>query len=121
MSDDLAKYHRKDWMTDDQWYCTVMLADLFCGFHHMYGTVKPFGLGIELNSRHGHWATFDFDGLTRAVIMAHDRMVRFEIRPSGPGLLKLVLWRRHTREGPMNRRHPTMEQALATYRGKVAA
>lgn len=109
--------YRENWMSDDQWVCACLLADLFRGFHHVQGVIRPFGNGIEINSQNGNWAaSYDFDGLTRAVVMAHDRMIRFEIRPSGPGMLKLCLWKRHTREGRMNERHPTIEEAISKIR-----
>ena len=110
--------YRKDWMSDDQWECYEMLADLFRGFHHITGKLHEFSSGIALNTTNSNmFATYDFDGLTRAVVMAHDRMIRFEIAPSGPGMLKLVLFKRHKREGDLMReRHPTLEDAAALIR-----
>jgi hypothetical protein len=109
--------YRKDWMTDDQWECYEMLADLFRGFHHIHGKLHECGRGIALNTTQtGSFATFDFDGLTRAVLMAHERMIRFSIEPSGPGMLKLVLHKRHKREGMMSERHPTIEGAIERFR-----
>jgi hypothetical protein len=116
---DIEKYNRAAWMTDDQWECARMLADLFYGFHHIMGTIKPCGSGIEINSRNGTWSTFDFDGLTRAVVLAHDRMIRFEIDRSGPGLLKIMLHKRHSREGRMQERHPALEEAIFRIRGSA--
>lgn len=109
--------YRKDWMSDDQWECYQMLADLYRGFHHITGKLHDSGKGIRLNTTQvGAFATFDFDILTRAVIMAHDRMIRFEICPSGPGMLGLEFHKRHTREGRMYERHPTIEEAIAKFR-----
>lgn len=102
MSDD-EKYYRADWMTDEQWECAQMLADLAGGFHHC-DKIKEFGSGIETN-RAGELATFDFDGLTRAVVMAHDRAIRFAVSSSGPGRIKLILHKRK-REGSISQRHP---------------
>ena len=115
---DGEQHYRKDWMSDDQWECAIFLADLFRGFHHVNGTIKPSGRGIEANVFNGNWAaTYDYDGLTRAVIMAHDRMIRFEISGrTGPNMLKLFLHKRHCREGKMHERHPTLEQAIARCR-----
>ena len=110
------KNWRKDWMTDDQWECYQMLADLFYGFQHITGKLHNFGEGIALNTYSNNFATFDYNQLTRAVLMAHDRMIRFSIEPSGPGMLKLVLFKRHKREGSMFERHPTMEQAINDFR-----
>lgn len=109
--------YRKDWMSDDQYECYEFLADIFLGFHHIHGKLHEWGDGIKLNtSQTGSFATFDFDGLTRAVVMAHDRMIRFCIEPSGPGMLGLVCHKRHKREGRMSERHPTIEQAIEIIR-----
>lgn len=94
-----------------------MLCDICCGSHHIGGTVKEWGSGIAINITYGFSAaTFDFDGLTRAVLMAHERCIRFEIAPSGPRMLKLIFHKRHTRDGCMSKRHPTIEQAINTFR-----
>lgn len=106
------------WMTDDQFECLMMLADLFHGLHHVFGNIQPSGNVIVINTRHvSSFATFDFDALTRAVVMAHDRMIRFEIAPSGPGMLKLFFHKRNKREGKIQERHPTIEGHIATIRG----
>ncbi len=110
--------YREDWMSDDQYECYKMLGDLFLGFHHVTGKLHKSGTGIALNTTRSVFATFDFAYLTRAVIMAHDRMIRFAIEPSGPGMLKLVLHKRHKREGRMHERHPTIEEAIIDFRGK---
>lgn len=107
---------RYPWMTDEQFECFLMLCDIFGGAHHIYSEVKPYGQGIVVNERHFRASTFDFNGLTKAVVMAHDRCIRFEIEPSGPGMLKLVLHKRK-REGQMYERHPTMEDHIRSIRG----
>lgn len=103
-------------MSDDQWECAEMLADLYGGFHHLYSEVKRHGTGVELNTSAFRLATFDFSALTSAVFMAHDRMIRFGVESSGPRMVKLVLFKRHKREGRMHERHPTIETALALHR-----
>ena len=109
--------YRKDWMTDDQYECYEMLADLYYGWHHIHGKLHEWGTGIRLNTHQtGSMASFDFDGLTRAIVMAHDRMIRFCIEPSGPGMLGLTLHKRHSREGRMSERHPTIEEAIERIR-----
>ena len=100
-------------MNEDQIYCYDMLCDLFKGEQRIIGKVKPSGStnGIMINTTSSMWATFDYDGLTRAVVMAHDRAIRFEIQSSGPNMLKLLLHRRG-KKGAMYERHPTMQEAL---------
>ena len=109
--------HRKEWMTDDQWLCSLLLSQLYHGFHHVMGEVKEHGTGIEINSREYRLATFDFSYLTRLVLMSHDWGVRACIGGSGPGMIKIILHKRHLREGRMSERHPTIEQAIIDYRG----
>lgn len=110
--------YRQPWMTDDQWQGALFLRDLFGGFHHVRGNIKDCGRGVQLNTRSTHFATFDFDGLTRAVFMAHDRCMRLEIATSGPGMICLKLHKRHTREGRLMERHPTLEEAVDSWRAK---
>ena len=86
-----------------------MLRDFFRGFHHA-PKIKMCGTGIEASTSKP-MATFDFDTLTKLGIMSHDRCIRTEICPSGPGLLKLRLWKR-AREGLMHERHPNIGDAL---------
>ena len=103
-----------NWMSPDQRDCYKLLCDLYFGEHHVVWTVKPCGKGIEVNVW-GELATYDFDCLTRAVIMAHDRAIRFAVRASGPGKVKLQIHKRQ-REGDMFERHPTIEEAIARFR-----
>lgn len=108
-------------MTDDQWECALLIRDLFHGFHHVNNNFKRYGdSGIQLNTTYGSWASYDYDYLTVAIVLCHDRMIRLEIKPSGPGMLKLCLWKRHVREGKMNEKHPTMEDAVSSIRKKLA-
>jgi len=108
--------YREDWMTDDQWECANMVADLQYGFHHITGKIKPCGSGIKVSLHNLRAATFDFDGLTRLVVMAHDRCIRAEITPSSPCRLGLLLHKRKGRDGAMHNRHPDLETAIAATR-----
>ena len=109
---------REYWMTDDQYECYEMLADLFCGWHHVNGKLHEWGSGIKLNctTADNKFATYDFNYMTRAVLMAHDRCIRFAIEPSGPGMLGLVLHKRHSRDGGMSERHPTIDDAILLFK-----
>ena len=108
--------YRKPWMSDDQWECYQLLADLYLGFHHVHGAVHEWGNGIKFNTHITRLASTDFDGLTRLVFLAHDRMIRVEVVPSGPRMIGLTLHKRHRRDGGMSQRHPTIEQALEAWR-----
>ena len=110
----LQKLRKKyyPWMDENQFKCFQMLDDFFGGTHHFDGKVKEWGAGIEINTSQHKFATFDFNGLTKLVVMAHDRAIRVEILPSGPGRLRLVLHYRGKREGRTFEIHPTLEDHL---------
>jgi hypothetical protein len=109
------KYH---WMSEEQKECYNMLCDICCGANHVFGIIRDAGpKGIYINALYCNYlATFDFDRLTRAVVMAHDRMIRFEISPSGPRMLQLSFHKRDKREGRMHEKHPTIEDAIKIVR-----
>lgn len=104
-------------MTADQAECYRLLCDLMGGEHHLEGGVIAWGDGIYYNQL-SSIATFDFNLLTVAVILAHDRCIRLEVRPAGPRSIGLALHKRHAREGSMSRRHPTLETAVAEARSR---
>jgi hypothetical protein len=108
--------YRKDWMTDDQWLLSLFLCRLFSGFHHVPSEVKSCGRGLMLNFRPNSMSTFDFDDLTKLVVMAHNWGVRAEIGGSGPAMIKLMLWKRHVRDGNISQRHPTIDQAVEKFK-----
>lgn len=108
-------------MTPDQVECYELLCDLVGGDHHITGKVYGFGRGIRASVFSGQLSTFDFDMLTRLVLHAHDRCIRAELIASGPGRVGIALHKRHTREGTMSTRHPTIEQAIETHRRFYAA
>ena len=75
------------------------LSDFYLGKHHIPSKIH------------------EFDDLTRLVFLAHDRCVRVEIGNSGPGMIKIIIHKRHHRDGqPSYERHPTIETALKTWR-----
>lgn len=113
---DWLNNYREEWMTDDQWLCALFLNRLFQGFHHIHTPFRENGDGICINTRHSYFSTFDYDTLTKAVIMAHNWGVRLEVGGSGPGMIKISLWKRHKREGRIGERHPTIGEALERYK-----
>lgn len=105
------KYYGES-MNNDQWECSQFIARLHGGFHHLNARIKTVGeRGVCYNSRQSIFATYDFDGLTKAVIWAHEECIRFEVAPSGPGMVKLYAHKRQ-RSGCMTQRHPTLEDAI---------
>lgn len=74
---------------------------------------------ITCSWRNG-FGTFDFADLTLFVFLCHEARVRGHIGPSGPGLLEVAL---HEREatGPMMKHHPSLDEAIAEWRGSFPA
>lgn len=57
-------------------------------------------------------ATWDFDNLTKLVVLCHDYCIRVQIDCAGMKNINLRFHRRKGREGGMAERHPTIEQAI---------
>jgi hypothetical protein len=98
-----------------------ILSEIFHGPHHL----DPATLqktrwedthAIEYQLGRRQLATFDFDELTRLVVMAHDACVRIAVSPGGRMGLALFFHRRE-REGEYTQRHPTLEEAMMKMRG----
>lgn len=112
-----ANSYREDWMTDDQWFMYLFLNRVFRGFHHIPGNVKQCGeRSICINSRTSYMATYDYDYLTKLVIIAHNWGIRAAIVGSGPGMIKIQLWKRHARDGDISERIPTIQSMVEKYK-----
>jgi len=74
------------------------------------------GTAFTLNA-YGHGlATFDTNRLTRLVIGAHEECIRVEVSPKAFRYLEIAMWPRKGREGSLFERHPTIEDAVKSYR-----
>lgn len=104
------------WMTDEQWECVKLLCLLFRGFHHMTGKPKPiYRSGVEYNFRCSDLSTYDYDYLTRTVLLAHKYCIRASINPSGPNMLKMCLWKRASKsmkDAKISKRHPDLNHLI---------
>lgn len=86
------------------------LSEFFRGEHHIPKGLKEFGHGWALNSTYT-FSTFDSDGLTRLVVLAHQYAIRVEISPASPQSLKIIIHKRQ-RTGSMFQRHPTLQEVI---------
>lgn len=94
----------------------AVLAKVYFGLHNVPGKIKDYSpQRIEITVP-CQFSTFDFDGLTRLVITAHDECVRASFR-NGPPRQIVLMFHDRQREGGMSQRHPTIEQAIKTIRG----
>ena len=97
---------------------TAFFSELYHGAHHIPGKIKPFGRGWVVTHNRGDLATYDYNELTRLVIMAHDKCYRVGIMHYNFNSLKIAIWKRK-RDGAMHERHPTIEDAILSYRSKT--
>lgn len=97
---------------------TDMFSLLFNGEHHIPSDIKEFGPGFYVSYR-GDMATFDFNQLTKMVVLAHDKCYRFSIAPNGPMALKIIIHKREGREGSMTKIHPELEEHVKTIRERL--
>lgn len=74
--------------------------------------------GVRFVIRPSTLATFDFAGLTRLVVGAHDKCIRIEIEPCNMQRIAITMFPRRGREGSLFERHPTIEDAIKTIRGE---
>lgn len=95
-------------------------ATIFGGAHHIPGpkhggdNVREWGEGWCVITS-GDLATYDGDVLTRLVILAHDRLVRVAVSPTGMRL-RIEIHQRGARTGSVWERHPTIETAVDNWR-----
>jgi len=94
----------------------LFFGRLFDGLHHC-PSIRPFGGGWCVN-HYGDLSTYDFDGLSRLVFLAHDMCMRASVLSSGPRMVKVAVWKRDRRNGSFSEKHPRIETALAKWREK---
>src|ERR1044072_4718821 len=98
---------------------TKFFSEFYYGEHHIpKHQVHEFGHGWMVKHVRGDLATFDYNELTRLVIMAHDYCYRASISPLSKSTVQIAIWKRE-REGSMSERHPTLEQAIEKLRPKT--
>lgn len=101
-----------DYLTKEA--ATAFFSQFYHGEHHIPGKVAEFGRGWMVKHTRLDVATYDFDELTRLVIMAHHYCYRVSIMPYNFTTFKIAIWKRK-REGSMSQRHPTIEQAIEEF------
>lgn len=100
-----------------------LLDDVFRGIYHVNSHLH------KTDWTHDHYIdvvlnkelhTFDFDYLTRLVVLCHDRLLRMEVTGRAPNFLTLTFHQRKSRTGHIYERCPTMEDHMAVIRKQVA-
>lgn len=83
-------------------------AEFFRGKHHIPAKLKENGYGWEVSTT-TDLSTYDFDRLTRLVLLAHRNAIRVSLDNGGPRRMKIIIHKRlHNREERMARRHPSL-------------
>jgi hypothetical protein len=88
---------------------------LFYGEHHIPGEVTECGYGWKISSNYIQLSTFDYNALTRLVLLAHDNCVRVDVSARGMNRLVISIYPRQ-RDGDMSKRHPTIEEHIPLIR-----
>jgi hypothetical protein len=83
-------------------------GELFLGVHHIPGKIKDWGFNGWYVTYYGDLSTFDFNTLTRLVLLAHKFRMRVEITSGGPRRVNIAVHKR-TKEGNISTRHPGLE------------
>lgn len=97
-----------------EWRAEQILSRAFGGMHHVHGLKKEPRCWTV--NHYGDLSTFDYNALTLLVLGAHHYCCRLSIKNSGPGMVKLILWPRSTRNrSEWDKAHPTIEEAIARY------
>jgi len=95
---------------------TYFFSELYGGEHHIpKHKVFECGNGWAVKHDRGDLATYDYNDLTRLVLLAHDMCYRASISPINFNTVEIAIWPRK-REGGMSERHPTIEQAIERFR-----
>jgi len=107
------KYHGTGEWTDDQLLASYALCIVQKGYHHL-GKIKADGRTGVVTSIHGDASTFDYDALTRIVLVAHQMGVRISVGSSGPRMIKLRAHARYTSDDKNGElcvchRHPSLD------------
>jgi len=97
-----------------------ILGIVYSGLYHISAKLEKVKWdherAIEIKFGYSNLATFDFNNLTKLVILCHDACIRLEIEPHTFDSMRFWFHRREGREGDITRRHPTIEQAIENAR-----
>lgn len=88
---------------------TMFFAEFYNGEHHFPGELKQHGTGWAMHHR-ADLASWDYNSLTRLVVMAHDEFIRVSILPCRHDMVKVVI---HPRaKGWTHNDHPALDEHI---------
>lgn len=94
----------------------AFFSRLYHGKHHFPSEMRDDGDGVFSVSHYGEISTFDYDALTRLVLLAHEHCVRAWISASGPKRVRIWIQQRAPSSTDISHGHPTIEQAIEKFR-----
>lgn len=98
---------------------TEFFSWFYGGEHHFPSKIKQFGSsGWVITHDRGDIATYDYNGLTRLVLMAHEKCYRVSIMPWNFKSMKICIWKRR-RDGDFSRRHPDIDKAIESFKKEI--
>ncbi len=110
-------------MTKDE--AIYFFSIYYGGAQHLPGDIRECGKGWQIVDNRGALSTFDGNGLTRLVVMAHDLCVRVTVGPNCARPLDcnmiIAIHPRTCREGDITARHPELEYAAEKIRQGIPA
>lgn len=115
---------RETWMTEDQFLCYLLISEVMGGLNHTWGVVRSSGTsvnnGITFTFSPQHMANYDYDGLTKLVIMSHNWGIRVTLLGAPSGKAKIMLNKRHgvdgdVRAGDISERIPSIHEMVERY------
>lgn len=112
------KYSLKFSPTEEQILCIELLDDLL-GLNHVHDKVKVSeDNGIDIDLKLVEFGTYDFNLMTKLVVLSHDRMIRASLGWARGDRVKLSLHKRESREGDQSYSHPDLESHIIKIRSK---
>ena len=99
-----------------------ILGQIFGGIYHISHLIKKtdwtdsFCIEIKMDQE---LSNYDFDNLTRLMVMCSDNLIRFSITPLNFRYTKLQFWQRESRTGDISKRLPDLESHLADIRSGI--
>lgn len=116
------KYERK--LSEFGEQVADLLGELFQGIYHMNVTSL---MKAEWESNRyiavttsTTLSTFDTSDLTRLVFLAHHLCIRVEVEAIARGYLRLIFTKRINRNGKFFERHPTLDNAVESFKKYVS-
>ena len=97
-------------MTMTKETATQFFSLYYGGEHHFPNKIKECGHGWSM-VHNSDFATYDFNNLTKLVLMAHRYAIRVELKTVGFNKIRIAIWQR-VRDGKIYERHPTIEDAI---------